>query len=421
MKNRWIGEGSGSLVHEKAQRAVAGVDEGDVQQAVAVEVAHGQPLRTPPHGVDRLRGKAAIAVVEQHAHRGVAEVRDDEIRKPVAVEVTGAQRPGIRPDLVRSFGCEAAVALVQQHAHRVVAVVRGGKVRLAIAVEVGHRHRVRDVSHRERGRRAEAPAPAAPEYPDVVRIVGGDQQVELPIPVEVPDRHRSGLGSRVVHSHSPEGVGHLGGKAAVAQAQQEAHRVVPAVAHGEIELAIAVEIACHDRWGQGAHGVGDLGGEALRTRERARPARRTPGRTARQSIAARARRAAAARTADSAAARAATRGRPAARAPTRRLASAQAAAARARSPIRWSDTTEAVAAELALRAVGVRGAGVGPRGRVGHGERAAGQSHAHRREAGAAPHQVKTAAVPVPKATAPAALAIHIQFWAAGSSLAAVA
>ena len=69
----------------------------------------------------------------------------------------------------------------------------------------------------------------------------GHGQVGLAVAVEIT--HRDGIGL------AADGVVGLGLERAVAVAQQDAHRVAAVVGHGQVGLAVAVEIAHRD--GQG--------------------------------------------------------------------------------------------------------------------------------------------------------------------------
>ena len=200
------------------------------------------------------------------------------------------------------------------------------------------------------------------------------------------------------------------------------------VRHGEIELAVAVEVGRHDRHGVGCPPGRSPGGEALRARQRARPTRNPPVELL-----------------------------PVEPLPVDVLPvdvllvdpllvdpllvepllvdpllvplllnplpvePPLLPPPELEPPSRaeaWQNPSSRQSGRAGSRDPSCRGTAPGG---VRHGQRAAGQ-HASASEAdGGRSHHVNTAAVPLPKATAPVAPAIHIQFRAAGSSLAAVA
>ncbi len=72
----------------------------------------------------------------QQDRDGIAVViGDGQIGEAVAVEVAGRDADGVAPDGVGGGRLERAVAVAQEHADHVAAVVGHGQVLLAVAVE----------------------------------------------------------------------------------------------------------------------------------------------------------------------------------------------------------------------------------------------------------------------------------------------
>ena len=73
-----------------------------------------------------------------------AVVDDGQVEVAVAVEVARHDRVWIDPDRVGDLGLERAVAVAQQHRHacRVEAVVGDGQVEVAVAGEVARHDRI---------------------------------------------------------------------------------------------------------------------------------------------------------------------------------------------------------------------------------------------------------------------------------------
>src|SRR5262249_11745218 len=123
-----------------------------------------------------------------------------------------------------------------------------GEVLVAVAVEVPHHHRAGIGADGVVDRSLERAVATVQEYADVVAVIVGHGQVVQAVLIEVPCRHRAGIVAGSVAPGRDEG--------AVTVPQQHAHAVAQSirVGHGEIEVAVAVEVPRRQRRGNGAHG-----------------------------------------------------------------------------------------------------------------------------------------------------------------------
>src|SRR5262249_33578143 len=116
----------------------------EIEQTVAVEVAHGHGLRTDIDVTWRLKG--AVPVSLQDAH--VVLVSDREIEFAVAVEVADRKRSRISARRAEQGRTERPVGVAEQYDDGTIvvtvddafAVPRNRDVKLAVGVEVGSHH-----------------------------------------------------------------------------------------------------------------------------------------------------------------------------------------------------------------------------------------------------------------------------------------
>ncbi len=168
-------------------------------------------------------------------------VGDGEVEAAVAVEVPGHDRVRARPDRVGDLGLERAVAVAQQHRHVLSLLVGDGEVEVAVAGEVpGHDRVGLDPTALLLGLSGwKVPSPLPSNTDTVSSAVVGDGEVEVAVAGEIAGHDRVGC--------RPDRVSDLGLERAVAVAQQHRHRVAAYVGDGEVEVAVAVEIPGHDR------------------------------------------------------------------------------------------------------------------------------------------------------------------------------
>ena len=233
--------------------------------AVAVEVGHGDAARSGAAGaVGHGVGECAVAVVQEDADGVVAAVAHDDVRIAVAVEVADGDAGG-RGDVgaIRGGRGEAAAAVAHEDGDVVAAVVGHRHVkRLAGAVEVADGHGLGPVDVGGVGRLGgkDAAAVVQEDFDAVVVAAAAivcHHQVRIAV-AEIADGDALGPPA--------DGDGAVRGEGAVAVAQENRDRAVAGAAavvgHGQVEFAVAVEVA--DRHGVGMVEVrGDrrLGGE----------------------------------------------------------------------------------------------------------------------------------------------------------------
>ena len=111
--------------------------DGQVDMAVAGEVARHDGVWVRPDRVSDLGLERAVAIAQQHRHRRVVvHVGDGQVEMAIAGEVTRHDAVGSRPDRVGDLGLERPVAIAQQHRHSAAEFVGDGQVEMAVAVEV---------------------------------------------------------------------------------------------------------------------------------------------------------------------------------------------------------------------------------------------------------------------------------------------
>ena len=135
-----------SIAVEHPQHVLVMIGDDQLGQAVAVEVAHGHPVRVAPIAAHQIEADAAIGAVS--GHRDMVVAAKHQVRPTVAIDVhrlhkiivvTVAHIDG-RPRL------ERAIAVAREHpevigAVAVVVIVGGHRrdVQVAVMIEVGYR------------------------------------------------------------------------------------------------------------------------------------------------------------------------------------------------------------------------------------------------------------------------------------------
>jgi transposase len=206
----------------------------EVGKSIPVEIADGCRRGTAGDIAEVGGLEGAVGVAQQHA--GPAKTRHGQVGDAVAVEVPHRQPGGADPGGEETGGLEAAVAVAQQHADAgrsaIGGVVRHGEVQKAVAVEVAHGHGEGVPPGGELAGGLEAAVAVAQQDTHAAAGAGdhvppvGYGEIQDAVAVEVAHGHGEGI---------PPG-GELAGRleAAVAFAQQHADRVADAVGHGEI-------------------------------------------------------------------------------------------------------------------------------------------------------------------------------------------
>ena len=139
------------------------IGRGQIQAAIAIEVAHrdGDRKRLPPHVLGGLEG--AIALAQQDRHGVGQTLAVARSRRPSALKSPTVTERGLLPTANVLGGLEGAIALAQQDGHGVGICIGRGQIQAAIGIEVAHRDGERNDSHRRRpGRpgRCHRPGPA---------------------------------------------------------------------------------------------------------------------------------------------------------------------------------------------------------------------------------------------------------------------
>ena len=116
-----------AVAEQHRDRVGAYVGDGEVEPAVAIEVTRDDRAGRDPTASVTVGLERAVAVAQQHRHGAGVDVRarvfDGEIEAAVALEVACHDGVWVRPHGVVGWGLERAVAVAQQHRHRVVSRV----------------------------------------------------------------------------------------------------------------------------------------------------------------------------------------------------------------------------------------------------------------------------------------------------------
>src|SRR5712691_4746835 len=100
---------------------------------------------------------APVRRVKQYRHASPGD--DGEVEEAIAVEFSHRHRPGTEVGGVADRILEATVALAQQNTYRGRVHIGNDKVRNPVAVNVSHRHRGRTVAGSERDGSLEGAVP----------------------------------------------------------------------------------------------------------------------------------------------------------------------------------------------------------------------------------------------------------------------
>src|SRR5262249_33213705 len=123
------------------------VCDGDVEAAVAVDIAHGHGTRSSP-GVEVAGGlESTIPVAHEHADASsiIGEttlVRHNDVGDAVAVDIPHRYEQGQAPGGVADRRMEGAVALAQEHAYAATdqVITTYQEVESTVAIDIRHGH-----------------------------------------------------------------------------------------------------------------------------------------------------------------------------------------------------------------------------------------------------------------------------------------
>ena len=187
-------------------------------------------------------------VAVEHPQQVLVVVGDDQLGNAVAVEVAHGHPVRVAPIAPHQVEADAAIGMVGRHRQMVIAAKH--QVRPAIAIDVGDLHKmivvaVAQVNRRPRLERAVAVARKHPEVIGavaVVVVVGGHRRnIQVAVMIEV--------GNRKVRQARPARRGQKRGrsKRAVTVALENRHPLaVVHVADHQVQLAVLVEVAQTD-------------------------------------------------------------------------------------------------------------------------------------------------------------------------------
>src|SRR5271169_5887486 len=125
--------------------------------AIAIEVAHGDPVGAGSHRDGRIRrgGERAVAVAEQDGYGVVFFVYDRQIESAVAIQICsdegGWTAAGSEWRIRRES--EGSIAVAEINQNEALINIRGdGEIRFAIVVEIADHHRGNSIERIFRGR-----------------------------------------------------------------------------------------------------------------------------------------------------------------------------------------------------------------------------------------------------------------------------
>src|SRR6516225_8636507 len=226
---------------------------GQIREAVAVEVAHGQAGRVTVHGEGERGLESAVAIAQEHIHGIGGRAHGGNVQDTIAIEVRhyrGAEtylwgwRSDGRP--------ERTVAVAQHDADTgVIAECRidGEQVGDAVPVEVPDGNAAGSRDGTDDSGRSEEPAAGAGEDGDCAagevlagfrvkkRFTAGDGDVGDAVAVEVPHGDRVGNESRGV-----KGIRVAEGPIAIAQRHTQDRLGTEAIYRDNVQVTIAVDI-----------------------------------------------------------------------------------------------------------------------------------------------------------------------------------
>ena len=268
------------------QTSAAIVGHGQVEPAIAVEIAGSDGEGLGADVIDSRRLEGAVAVAEQDRDTGGGEGGEErngavgaesKVELAIAVEIGGEEVAGRESGGIGSRGTEGTIAIAESDAfgggeiglpvaveigggqeaaggdfgagrERIGApaepegAIGGGDIGVAVSVEVGYGKRTDGggMSGRGAGRwivgRAleSAVAVAVEDFEDLARGEVGDADIEVAVAIEIGEREVIGQAAGDVCAAGAEG--------AVAIAEADGEAVCAGVGDGEVEFAIAVEI-----------------------------------------------------------------------------------------------------------------------------------------------------------------------------------
>ena len=246
-----VPEGARTEVHQGPHAPRERVRDGEVDEAVGVEVPERHGPRAALHRV-RLEGaEGPVPLVEANGDVvGLEPVGEREVGRAVAVDVPDGHVPGVAPGQVRDGSRERSAARPQQddgspdfdlaHHHD---VGRAAGVEVGDAQDEGAGH------GRERRHRAEGPAAGVEEDPDAPGLLEHGDQVERAVAVDVGEGRTARVPRR--------GVGLLGRERPVPVVFEHRDRLAEAARDRDVGVPVSVHVA-EGRLGRAVvRGVGD--------------------------------------------------------------------------------------------------------------------------------------------------------------------
>jgi hypothetical protein len=179
-------EGAVAVAQQHVHAAAGG--NGQVRLAVAVELAHRQPVQPAADRGQNGRPERAVAVAQQCRHGAVAVGRHD-VQLAVAVEVADRHPVGRGADADGPGELEGAVAVAEDHADGAVAVGRHDVLQ-AVAQDVAHRHRRETAAQGDLDRVLQAAVALAQQHAHRAAGVGRHHAERGPGAQEMSRRHR---------------------------------------------------------------------------------------------------------------------------------------------------------------------------------------------------------------------------------------
>src|SRR6266498_3914518 len=121
------------LPQQDAHGVAAAICNGQIGDAVAVEISNSRKVWIVPGGWRRLEREGTIALAEQNAHRVAERVRDSQIGDAVAIKIANSHPDWIAPGGWRRLEREGTIALAEQNGDGVAVVVHSCEIGDSIA------------------------------------------------------------------------------------------------------------------------------------------------------------------------------------------------------------------------------------------------------------------------------------------------
>ena len=192
---------------------------------------------------DRALGDAAAVVDEQQD--GVRILVDHrQVDAPVFVEVAGDEREGPATSRKIDRITEGVVSGSKQDRDAVPTFVRHREIDLAVAVEVIGDERAHGRPHVADGRLSKSTGVAVQDG-DLLILLVADDQIDTLVGIHIAGHQERGAANyrEVLHAR----------KASSPVAEEDRDTVGHRIGHGEVEMAVVVEVGAHDRGRSDAH------------------------------------------------------------------------------------------------------------------------------------------------------------------------